>query len=855
MVYSAVDQVDYDLASNASSGASRDPSPAPGHASPPSLGQFIHSMTSTDYDIVEDDDYAAAADPTPERSPRHIPPLDTTVARHSSSDPPLRSASSDIPVPLSHPTPDLQSLQGAYLGNVERLEQSAEQLSSSSADIESEIRRMDQEQKRRSCSSASNSVNLRNGTFSPVAAASSSPHGSILSAPRQRSASGSYLAHVSESIHDEDGDFSHLAPLPVLPPPQTSAYTSNALLYQNHYDAAVAEIERPSSAASNDTYQEARTLFTDFDGVHFSPADRANSLARRISLTRPPLASKPESYKEPQTGEHMVYYPAPVPRMLNLPPKLSRKPITDRERRRTQLVGSVPAENRKSTAWLPRPDQQPNADHQNKRRQSTPLPHLRASVFLEQQPTSSLDVEVKQDSAVATLDSILDASARAPVSAFTDHPIAGHVGSYVYAKARGKETKSKWNTMGQRQSTNNGSEHEDSSDERRPNDDLNEDSDEQEHSEDGEHTPDQEEEEEAGFFDYVGPPNTLLAELQLRKHEMQQRRRTALPRPTHGMQATLLELDDMAQKQHAKRRRRPVTLAWDSRDTADDDDVPLAMLYPDKTEAEVEEEERPAGLMEKRQLEENEPLSTRRARLRGEPIPQPDQSAPAVYESETPGQEADSGEEGETLAERVRRLRGQNPADSEFASELLAEFDTRLGVAPQDDAEPDKEKAAHHNDNDNETLAQRRSRLQKESSGAQRGNSNPNKAPRAHRSMAALPQTRSSHVPVARKSSHDLLQHTATHPYANPHMSMPMFMPMQQFSSTMAMGYPMPSMGYPMMMPQQAQGMMYPNAYPYNQLMMGMNGMYANGCGPNMARPPTDPTQRDVIDRWRQSIR
>lgn len=648
MVYSAVDQVDYDLASNASSGASRDPSPAPGHASPPRLGHFIHSMTSTDYEIVEDDDYAAA-DPISGRGPRHIPPLNTTVDRHSSSDPPLRSASGDIPVPLSHPTPDLQSLQGAYLGNVERLEQSAEQLSSSSVDIESEIRRIDQEQKRRSCSSASNSMILRNGTFSPAAASSSSRHGSVLSAPRQRSASGSYLAHVSESIHDEDGDFPHPIPLPVLPPPPpTSAYTSNDLLYQNHYDVAVAEIERPPTAASIDTNQEARTLFTDFDGVHFAPLDRANSLARRVSLTRPPLASKPEAYKEPQTGEHMVYYPAPVPRMLNLPPKLSRKPVTDREKRRTQLLGSVPAENRKSTAWLPGSDQPPNDDHQNRHRQSTPLPQLRASVFLEQQqPSPSLDVDVKQDSAVATLDSILDASARAPVSAFTDHPIAGHVGSYVYAKVRGKETKNKWHTMGQRQSTNNGNEHEDSGDEGRPNDDLNEmheDSD--EHSEDGAHTTDQDEEEQAEFSDYVGPPNTLLAELELRKHEMQQRRRTALPRPTHGMQATLLELDAMAQKQHAKRRRRPVTLAWDSRDTADDDDVPLAMLYPDKTEAEVEDEERPAGLMEKRQMEENEPLSTRRARLRGEPIPQPDHPATAVYQSEIPGPEADNDEEG-----------------------------------------------------------------------------------------------------------------------------------------------------------------------------------------------------------------
>ncbi|KAJ5264763.1 hypothetical protein N7505_007556 [Penicillium chrysogenum] len=50
-----------------------------------------------------------------------------------------------------------------------RLEQTAERLSSSSADIGSEIRELDLAQKRGSSSSASNSFKLRNGAFAPRA--------------------------------------------------------------------------------------------------------------------------------------------------------------------------------------------------------------------------------------------------------------------------------------------------------------------------------------------------------------------------------------------------------------------------------------------------------------------------------------------------------------------------------------------------------------------------------------------------------------------------------------------------------------------------------------------------------------
>lgn len=60
-----------------------------------------------------------------------------------------------VSVPLSHPTPELHSQRVCTI-NVERLEQTAERLSSSSADIGSEIRELGLAQKRRSSSSASN---------------------------------------------------------------------------------------------------------------------------------------------------------------------------------------------------------------------------------------------------------------------------------------------------------------------------------------------------------------------------------------------------------------------------------------------------------------------------------------------------------------------------------------------------------------------------------------------------------------------------------------------------------------------------------------------------------------------------
>ncbi|KAJ5666022.1 uncharacterized protein N7477_008470 [Penicillium maclennaniae] len=868
MAYNLVAQVD-EVASHSGSDASRSPSPTrifhardtdtglgpnqlesarvddnPGLGR---LGSLLQSMSSTSYDMVEAEDYDV--DPCLARqssNARSIPPLNTTVARHSSFETPLRSAASDLPTPLSHPTPDLQSIQGAYKGNVERLEMSAERLSLHSADIGSEIRRMDLEQKRRSCSSASNSIKMRNGAFSPGGIAS--PIGSTIST-RQRSVSGaSRLAQVTEPEHEGHFLDNFPAPLPILPDSDTPVYAHDDEVYHEQYDAS-GDIERPGTAASGDTYQKARTLFTDFDGVHFAPLDRGIS-GRQLSLTQPPLASKPEPCKEPRLGEHMVYYPAPVPRMLNLPPKLSRKPIVEREKRRMQLLTSIVAEDRKAEAWH---EQEKANGNQKEKRPSTIPPQLRASVFFES-PSQSIEVDVKQDSAVATLDSILDASANAPVSAFTDHPYAGQVGSHVYTKskrntiANPKRLKAQNSqlSMGQHQSSQRGSAI--ASDDRRDEEHHDEhDSElsvsEEEDHEDASGSEEEDDDDDDAVSDYVGPPNTLLAELELRKQELKQRQRTFVPKPTPGMTKSLLELDAMAQMQSEKRRRRPVTLAWDSHN-ADDEDVPLALLYPEKSRSNLADEDRPVGLMEQRQFEENEPLSSRRARLRGEPVLEkrpvtmyseavpPSSSAPEPEPATEPG----SDDEGETLAERLRRLRGQKPTESEFAHDLLAEIDSRVGIAPASTSAsaPVEPVVAP----EEETLAQRRARLQKESGGQQANVKNP----RMRRSMAALPRVRPRHV--VRQSSHDVLGQPGMMQYGNR-------MSMQPFAHQMQPQ----RMNRASLQPSYAYGTGHPPVYPYN---MGMNGMVyppPGAYGPTTRQPIIDPNQADVIDRWRQSVR
>lgn len=818
------------------------------------LGSMIQqSVADTSYEILDEDDYDELADPSRRSNSLHratIPNPSVRSLHSASPDPPLRSASTDHPIPLSHPTPDLQSFQGAYIGNVERLERSAECLTSSSTDIGSEIRKMDREQKRRSCSSTSNSV----------------VHGSIHAASRSRSASGSQLAQISEpspeQSYSEPPD--QVPAVPMFPPIQMPSQIQYD--YGPHHQNDGADVDRPSTSASIDTFQQARILFSDFDGVHFVSHDSGTEPMRNVSLTRPPLAAASEAYKEPQTGEDMVYYPAPVPMMLNLPPRLSRKPASEHEKRRTQLLASVPLENRKSAPWLYGQDQEGGNDRQGKAPADL-HPHLRASVFFEQQPAAPVDVEVKQASAVATLESILDASARAPVTAFTDHPFAGHLGSEVYGRSKNKgsngqaekkRSKSRNTLVRKSSATLNylpkqteseaADVHErtalrsDSGGERS-----------HDHGASGdEHSGSSDDDDQEGSDEelaYVGQPNTLLAELQLRKQELKHRRRTAAH--SVGLHTTLLELDAVAQKQSEHRRQNRVTLAWEGpeldRPEDDHEDVPLALLYPDKVN--LPEESRPLGLMEKRELEESEPLSRRRARLRGEapPDPQPNlRSRPSTMNFQPVDEPADpdSGDEGETLGQRLRRLKARDRESvterSEFATELLAELHLN----------EDKKAEGRENEAplEEETLAQRRARLQ---GGVKTQRGLDPAAQRARKSMADSSRLRP--VSAALRPPYDPVPHrNSMDPrlYGN---RMSVHQPPSNFGNMPPARFSQHP-GHAMTSPYGYTA--HPNTF-YSDAILGMNNL-AYAMSRNYYQPPKpviDPGQREVIDRWRQSIK
>ncbi|PGG99390.1 hypothetical protein GX51_06323 [Blastomyces parvus] len=1042
----------------------------------PSLGSVMRSLgpaSTSSYDLLEDDDYDTT-------SPKHRGPGDSFVksnhmsevndsqpasSAHNSNnnnnttgsstshyiqnatsaapappaEPLIRSPVSAHPVPLCHPTPDLQSLQGAYVGNVERLEKSAETLSTTS-DIEEELRKLKQEQKRLSVASCSavdyhpfgpgspvrkfSTSSLSNSIIGVNTAARSngyspggyvgSPQSSIMSASpsqvgaaasRARSTSvASRLAQVLEPENEDQPTQSHeprAAAPPYLPPLELPEHDFIDNQHQDHnhheqqqqqpthdpdqpqptYDETVPE-ERPTTAGSTDTYRQSTALFKDFDGVHFTPFPRERVPGPRVSLSKPPLARESQSFNNPPPGQNMVFYPAPVPMMLNLPPRRSKRaPEPQYEKRRTQLINSLPADARKSAAWLPPPDPeeigQESTEPRNNKRASAIPPHLRASAYFEQAP-AKIDIEVKQNSAVATLDSILDASAQAPVSAFTDHPIVGHVGAEVYGKPKGKKKlqplAGKQGKHASRKSVGNrdsvmpsrtgirsveqegGNETEghaaegtdevtpfresyegdqgrsgtnlDNDMERRDNDERNEsrlERDEGSTRDDSEEEEEEDEEEEEEET-YVGAPTTLLAELQMRKQEQKQRNRTAATSFPNGMHSTLLELDAVAQHQRTARNQKHITLAWEDpviaeRNEPDDDDVPLAVLFPKNLQS---DENRPMGLMEKLELEENEPLSRRRARIRGGPIvggarnsatPMPRASTVFLPGDNINGNgaasnnnedEEDDDEEGETLAQRARRLKAEEAnvrLSRDFTNELLGQFgagsiDEPRSSTEQQAKDPQQQSPAVPDSaepQEEETLGQRRRRLQAEKAQAQAQAAAGEGEGAVKSNITAPPITKQRHSMASVLQAHPA-RNGGNNPYPNNgataantmrHSHQPLVSAQQQIPNRVSMmqqqGYAGKSTKYAMNLSSHAHahaghasmgygpglgnGTQYPPMMGMNNLGTGLvygNG-YGNGypdavaggvaAGGQQYEPIIDPRQRDLIDRWRQSVR
>ena len=516
-----------------------------------------------------------------------------------------------------------------------------------------------------------------------------------------------------EPEEDETQKPSAIGPFaPILPPPEPSPTVLRVINHEDFQsdqnETLPAEqsvepekkeiVDRPRST---DTLQQANGLFEDFDGVHIrsqSPNqslhnnEDENQIEQQPPTNRPgseiePLPDRPKSYMQPPPTENMVYYPAPVPMMLNLPQRLSKLPPAPfRDQRRSQMLDDLQPEARKSAAWLPHPlgeeeeetpimrEEEPPTRKVEKRRTMANLPpQLRASVYFEY-PSVHQEVELKDGSAIATLDSILDASAYAPVSAFTDHPIAGQVGREVYGRANrasdlppelseGRKRGSSLNLLRRNSNSNmlgearprtssmmspgNFGKRKSSmplaSDEAAAASLHSEETplhvtDDTLHlggvdGEDNEYHDAQEEQEPVDEVDseeeIVGQPTTLLAELLLRKKQQKQRNRQAATAFPNGMHSTLLEMDAVAQVQKRTREKRHVQLAWEDPNGAyggveeqDDDEVPLGMLYPSQKLKPTNrfgrnDEDRPLGLIARRHLEDNETLSQRRARLKG----------------------------------------------------------------------------------------------------------------------------------------------------------------------------------------------------------------------------------------------
>ncbi|KAI1506441.1 hypothetical protein F5X99DRAFT_415245 [Biscogniauxia marginata] len=652
---------------------------------------------------------------------------------------------------------------------------------------------------------------------------------------------------------DELLQIPHLEDVDLTPNADQSHHMANAHDYWNH---AVADARQgddyrdnrpPTPAGSDGTFEQAERAFADFDGAHCSPdADVEDAFNFSTLFASPnteepfwpsfsqdpptgeqapdpsrPVISRPiglptvrpTSHTDPETGKNMLFYPARVPMMLNLPQKLSKKPKAEvRNNRRSQVLKALPEANRPSRAsWLPEfvpeplidsigpmtegsttvpagpsteSQNPPAVDEQN---ESTPLneeahksrmstfdhdkrksrlsaldglpPQLRASAFFDL-PSESPAIQLKDGSAMATLDSILDASAKAPVSAFTDHSFAGSLGSEIYGTDKKRKShfkRASASTLVEPKKRSSFlhlrkhsalSRHSNPQDERRDTitgaassergDGKDEETQRLSGSVDGDQPPEDEAESDSEPV-YNGPPTTLLAELQIRKQQQKLRTRPITSTYPNGLHSTLLEMDTVAEIERKARKGKKINLAWEGPganpgDESDDEDTPLGLLLATKGQANgvgtsLADINRPPGLMERRDMEDNEPLSVRRNRLQGReagPIKRMTMGQ-GLHMSGGMGPQVrvqipeDDEVEGETLGERMRRLRAQEdgdnplprarPVSSAFSTEMLSQ----LGDAFKDETGEAKEKEkARSQTGEEETLGQRRRRLQAE---------------------------------------------------------------------------------------------------------------------------------------------
>jgi hypothetical protein len=524
----------------------------------------------------------------------------------------------------------------------------------------------------------------------------------------------------------------------------------------------------------------------------------------------------------PPPDDGMVFYPAPVPKMLNLPKRLSQLPnMNQQAKRRTQLLESMQTEHRKSMPLLGDNVADTMKPNNRKSRQSLMAlpPQLRASAYFDNRAAPTQEFAVKGESAEDTLESILDASAHAPVSAFTDHPFAGRVGNEVYGPEHKRKTsklpeipptlqetrrRSSFNILDtdhnakgerlkklkKRNSSADmnlllvkasesrmslGDELEERDENARGPDERDPDASRPsfEHHPEDVYEEEESSEEEGEPEPQYGAPTTLLAELQLRKAKQQTRKMNYVTLMEQGLidgRQTLLQMNDVAEAEKQRRIRKKVNLAWEAPPEDDsDDDVPLGVLYRPQQQV----HQKSMGLIEQRELEDREPLSSRRNRLLGVDPNQRRTQYLGASSSQlnlptitTP--EPDSDEEpGETLADRMRRIKEKQQRESalgdvrkstvsdDFASEMMSKFGAPEGEQTKEAPKPPPEE-----EEEEETLGQRRARLQAEA--AARGEQPPQSSHRPGlRSSSSLADILSAN-PIdphnqARKVSNEVL--------------------------------------------------------------------------------------------------
>lgn len=448
------------------------------------------------------------------------------------------------------------------------------------------------------------------------------------------------------------------------------------------------------------------SLFRDFDGVHCSEETAPGASREDLPLSRPPAQrNNRQSFAMPDIrppsgppAPGMVYYPAPVPAVLNLPPKMAKP-------RRDSQANML--DNRRSQMPL----------HSNS--DGLGPGNNRQSVMLDSAP-----LHVEKESAVNVLDSILDFSVDLPPVAFTDHPLTG-APAVSYTHRNSQMLNARHSLMptapGNRVSMLSLG----------PNRALDHSQEAETNSRSASPAPSpaalpQEE-------DVV--PTTLLAELESRKAKQKMRSRTAATISPHGIRNTLLELDAVAQMAATQRRTKRTHLAWEAPEEGEeqdpDEDVPLAILQAVKKEGQPTRRKdldlpdkrntKLGGLLLQKELEDTEPLSARRNRLLQQrrsvlPSMPSSTSIPQIPPSSAPGAlgpaDGESEEEEETLAQRRERLKNQSqPTENSGALPAISldtSLDLDLSLKPSPTAQ-----TSPSEDEEEETLAQRRARLQK----------------------------------------------------------------------------------------------------------------------------------------------